>query len=507
MTMSSLMLSSLLAGLGAGCSCDRRNDADPPPMQSDSSDIAAGAVLVLGDIEGEVWRVDATGAKHLAVAGNLHRGDLVTAGNNGRALVRLSDGRELLIAPGTRLRVGESSKDGVTVELENGTIVSRTPTGRDNTSGVSLSVLTPFGITRIPASAGRVDVSLGRESVSMTVELGGVTFVDRTGRELLAKAGDRIEVTVGGAQLLPAQGIDDVETINETNTRLLPDRPASDIVLPTSRKLRIYADRVGEVTLTWPPALSQAHIEVSRDPEGKDVIMSGRTRVPRVTLNAPRGGDLYWRITGGDANKVLRGHARFRLDRGRSVLDLAHPQNVVTERSEGTKVYYQGARPALTFAFAKQDGARRYRVRVFRAGALAEPLFEKEVEKGASELRCPMPPGLLDEGSYLWHAQGIDAAGRAFGGRLNKLELVYENALTTLAIGRPRSGDVVVGDEVSVSGIAPLGDKLFVNGQPAPTDGKGRFDLRVGKAPTVVFKLVSRDGTESYWVRRLRMGS
>ncbi|HEY0708884.1 MAG TPA: hypothetical protein VGG33_18895 [Polyangia bacterium] len=499
-------LASLLVALPA---CDRGQDKTPVATPVEARAPQTLSTIVLGDIEGEVTRLDATGARHATAAGSLQPGDVVTAGDDGRALVRLSDGRELILAPGTRLRVGESSHDALSIELESGTIVSRR-SGADDGAGVSLSVLTPFGITRIPAGPGKLDISLGAEGAQVAVELGGVTFVDRAGRELSAKAGERIEVTVGGAQLLPAgaraEKLDEPagQAAAEAKTALLPERAASDLVLPTARKLRIYADRLSEVTLTWPPALAKARIEVSRDPAGKDLVMGGRTRVPRVTLSPPREGDLYWRIIGADPGKVLRGHAQFRPDRGRSVLDLANPQNLVTERSEGTKVYFQGARPALTFSYAKQEGARRYRVRVFRAGALAQPIFEQEV----TELRCPTPPGFLDEGSYLWHAQGIDGAGRILGGsRLNKLELVYENALNTLVIGRPRSGDLVVGDDVPVSGVAPLGERLFVNGHPAPTDDKGRFDLRVERASTLIFKLVGRDGRESYWVRRLRMGS
>ncbi|HEY0715926.1 MAG TPA: hypothetical protein VGF45_24805 [Polyangia bacterium] len=501
-----LALSLVLVGVD-GCSCERRDDAAATATATKST--AEPVVTIsIEAVEGDVCREDAAGVKTPVLAGGLRPGDVVTAAENGRARVRLADGREILIGPGTRLRITDAGQTGVSVALESGSIVSRRAGDAATDSDISLSVLTPFGITRIPAAPGAVDITIDGERLSVAVELGGVTFVDRAGRALSAAAGERIEVTVGGAQLLAAgsQGgasEGDEGSNNAADARLLPDRATGDLVLPTARKLRIYADRLGEVTLTWPPAFSRARIEVSRDPAGKDVIVSGRTRVPRFTLNPPREGNLYWRVTG-DAKKVLRGHARFHQDRGRSVLDLAHPENVVTERSEGTKVYFQGTRPALTFTFAKQQRAQRYRVQVFRAGALGQAVFEKEVV----ESRCPLPPGLLGEGNYLWHAQGLDETGRVLGGgRLNKLEIVYENALNTLAIGRPRSGDVVVGPDVPVSGVAPLGDKLFVNGHPAPTDEKGRFELRVERAETLIFKLVGRDGTESYWVRRLRMGS
>jgi hypothetical protein len=90
---------------------------------------------------------------------------------------------------------------------------------------------------------------------------------------------------------------------------------------------------------------------------------------------------------------------------------------------------------------------------------------------------------------------------------MNKLTIAYDNALTTLAIASPRPGARVEGDEVKVSGVAPLGSRLYVNGRPAPIDDKGRFDMRIQPSPSVVFRLVGRNGGESFWVRKLRVGS
>jgi hypothetical protein len=65
----------------------------------------------------------------------------------------------------------------------------------------------------------------------------------------------------------------------------------------------------------------------------------------------------------------------------------------------------------------------------------------------------------------------------------------------------------VRGPEVEVRGVAPLGSKLFVNGQRAPVDDTGRFALSVARAPAVVFKVVAADGSETYCVRGLKEGS
>jgi hypothetical protein len=141
---------------------------------------------------------------------------------------------------------------------------------------------------------------------------------------------------------------------------------------------------------------------------------------------------------------------------------------------------------------------------VFPAGQPDRPVIERVV----SEPRCAVDPGALSEGRYLWSATPLDGGGRPLGApSVNKLELAYDNARNTLAITHPRPDQAVSGSAVDVRGEAPLGAKLFVNGTPAAVDAKGRFALKVsGSPPVLVFRLVGRDGSESYWTRNLSRG-
>jgi hypothetical protein len=66
---------------------------------------------------------------------------------------------------------------------------------------------------------------------------------------------------------------------------------------------------------------------------------------------------------------------------------------------------------------------------------------------------------------------------------------------------------VATGPKVEALGVAPLGSKLYINGKPAHLDGKGRFQEKVSRAPAVVFRLVGKNGSESYWIRKLRVRS
>jgi hypothetical protein len=281
-------------------------------------------------------------------------------------------------------------------------------------------------------------------------------------------------------------------------------RAGSDVVLPTARGLHVYADGLPEVTLSWSSQGEASLVEVASDPDFKEVLLAGKVTGNSVTVPAPRRADLYWRVTGKGGEKVQTGHARFEPDRRRSVLDLEHPHNLVGESGPMTTVYFQGVVPTLTFSYAPKAGAARYRLQVFKAAALDHPIVERVV----ADTRCPVDANVLEEGSYVWHAVPLGPQGQELaGGRMNKLELVYDNALTRLAIGSPKPNEVATGLEVQALGVAPLGSKLYINGKQAHLDDKGRFQEKVSRAPAVVFRLVGKNGSESYWIRKLRVGS
>jgi hypothetical protein len=615
--------------------------SDPPPIQIQA--------------QGHVWRAHAGGLAEPISGGTLIVGETLSTGPDGKATVRLSEGRQIELGPNGLLRLRTGPDGRVTVDLENGLVTSRTA---ESGAGMELSILTPFGITRIPAAGGQVSVSVGPGGARIAVVMGTVIFVDRMGRQITAKADETVAVTLGKIELLrtepPVAGvqtldvmlsadqgpllvrrpgeprasprravpapegtlfqvapdgrarlvaagvrgrlgagavgrmgeasrgaaglrlgldlqrgsalltfdgsgkdelllgdpaapvvikIDEPTTISivagrrgprlmvvagtaevlsagssqrldpsaqvevtEGRVRALAHSQAA-VILPTARGLRVYADGLQEVTLSWPASLGEATVEVADDPELKDPSTVGRTAAGSVTVPAPSRGDLYWRVTthGSGGERVLLGQARFAPDRRRSVLDLERPRNLVTEAGPVTTVYFQGAVPALTFVFAGRPGALRYRLRIYRDDDLATPLVDRLV----NDTRCAVDAAPLREGRYLWHAVGIDTQGRDIGGggRMNKLELVYDNALTTLAIGSPRPGAAMTGPRVDASGVAPLGSKLYINGQPAVLDSKGRFAVSLERAPSLVFRLVAPNGSERYWVRKLRVRS
>jgi hypothetical protein len=630
----------LLIALALAC---RRQ---PPPPR-------AGTPAVEVQAEGTVWHARSEEPRQPFSAGPLGVGEMLVTGPDGKATVRLAGGRQLELGANGRLHLGASLDGRLVVEVESGRVTSRTSAAAGQ---VELTILTPFGITRVPAQPGEVSVSVAPDGGRVAVTVGSITFVDKEGRQLTARADETIEVSVGrvvlvrppssqapaaqpvdvmlsadegpllvrrpgepratrrravpapagttfqvapggrarmmalgvrahlgpgaagqvgeasggpgglhlglgldrGSALVTFDGagsdelllgdparplrvrVDEPTTIAVTATRRGPrvsvlagsaelvmgeeherldpsvlarfeggqmrvqGRGQAEVILPTARGLRVYADHLEEVTLSWPLSMGAARVEVSADPEFKDLIAAGRTSGGSVTVPVPPRGDLHWRVIG-PAERVMVGQARFAPDRRRSALDLERPRNLVSEVRPVTTVYFQSALPVLTFTFAPHPGAARHRLRVYREEQLGTPVVDRVVR----EIQCTLDATPLREGRYVWNVTAVAADGRELdgAGRLNKLELVYDNALTTLAIGSPRPGEAVSGSRVDATGVAPLGSKLFINGQAAPLDAKGRFAVSLERRPAVVFRLVGPDGAERYWVRKLRVRS
>jgi len=606
--------------------------------------------LMVTPTSGQLWRELPDGGRVPYTGHEGVEGELFVTSPEGGAVVRVGPGRQIEVGPNTRFKLHR--RDGQWVaELESGRVVSRST---EAAPSVVLTVLTPFGITRVPGGRSEATIGVDKEGVRIDVSLGEIAFVDPSGKTVTAGPRDAIEVKLGSVELVRAgstpaperlevmlsseigplliqapgerrftarraapapagtgfkvgsaggrarllapglqarleggaagrvgeasrsgtgrrfglvldrgSALISVEggqahevvldgkqpitlrateattfrvssergkaevvvlagsgevAVGDKHRRLAPDeraairgtrlavgaRPASDVVLPTARGLHVYADGLPEVTLSWSGGGGEGSlVEVASDPEFKDVLATGKVAGNSVTVPAPRRADLYWRVTG-KGDKALVGHARFEPDRRRSVLDLEHPHNLVGESGPMTTVYFQGVVPTLTFSYATKVGAARYRLRVYKAGALEQPIVERVV----ADTRCPVDANVLKEGSYVWHAVPLGPQGQELaGGRMNKLELVYDNALTRLAIGSPKPNEVATGPEVEALGVAPLGSKLYINGKQAHLDGKGRFQEKVSRAPAVVFRLVGKNGSESYWIRKLRVRS
>jgi hypothetical protein len=306
-----------------------------------------------------------------------------------------------------------------------------------------------------------------------------------------------VQLTYGGATKTVQAG--EVAELGKGLVVTPKARPA--LTLPTGRRVRVWASGLREVGLTWPAADGATRVEVSADGSFKDVMLSGKAVGSQVIIVPPASGELHWRVLGKDGEALSKGQALFAPEKIVATVG-GHPVGEVAETGLKATIFYQSALPALVFSFPPVEGAARYRVRLYKADDLQSPLLDKTV----ADHKCAAEPGKVGEGSYLWNATPLSAAGAEIaGGRMNKLDVVYDNAIVSLTIDRPQP-DEAAGSAATVAtrGVAPLGTRLFINGKQAPLDPRGRFDLEVPRAAAIVFRLVGADGSESFWIRSPR---
>jgi hypothetical protein len=237
-------------------------------------------------------------------------------------------------------------------------------------------------------------------------------------------------------------------------------------------------------------------LQVARDAEFADLLISGKISGSSSRLPPSGAQRLFWRVRDLEGKLLHGGQLRFAQESKRS--SGLSPHNDVHQTGQKAVVYYQSALPSLSLVFPKIEGAQKYGVQIFQAGNLAKPLIERTV----TAERCDLKAGELGEGSYLWSVTPVGGRASAGGSLMNKLEIVFDNAIAELIIERPSPGERA-GRTVAIQGVAPLGSRLLVHDKPVPLDARGRFSAEVPAAPMLVFRLIRGD-SESYWIRSLR---
>lgn len=358
-------------------------------------------------------------------------------------------------------------------------------------SGVGLSQAQgALGLTLDGSQPAKVTLD-GVELAGAKATTAAVTPVGKQ-RRIEVRAGE-LEVTKDGV----------TRTLKAGDTLLVGGGPLDEpraleaaLTLPIGRRVRVSADRLGLVGLGLPDD-AEHRVQVATDADFTSLVVDGAA-TKHVVVTAPARGELFWRTLDDAGQPQAQGRARFGADTA-SQREAQAKTDTVAETGLKATIYFQRVVPTLTFTFTPSEGAAGYLLRVYRAGELKKPAFEKKV----AEPKATVESGQLTEGAWLWSASPLDAAGNETGGgRMNKLDVVYDNSLTTLTIASPRNGDKA-GPAVRASGVAPLESALFINGKAAKLDAQGRFSVPVPKDDVVVFHLKSGGG-DSFWVRRLR---
>ncbi|MEW5742804.1 MAG: hypothetical protein AB1938_28060 [Myxococcota bacterium] len=365
-----------------------------------------------------------------------------------------------------------------------------------------------FEATGLEMKKGELEVSSPRQQktkvgvaagLGLVSDAGGQFAVRKVGGgfELEAKAGDVTVERDGQKPVVVPGGHTALIGAKDVQVK---DASREVVTLPSRNGLKLFHPGLKKVTLTWdgPDEVKDWRIAISNEPGFKNPSLDGVVHERFVTVPVPARGVLYWRVYLGDQEHE-RGNVQFSPEP--SSADLSRNKNLVPDGPDTTTIYYQDKPPVVTFTWAKEEGAARYALKVYREGELGKAIAERTTD----ETQVALPESTLAEGKYLWSVTPMDAKGKELkGGRLNKLHMVYDNAVPQLIIKSPRNGEAG-GKSVKVAGIAPVGAKVFVNGKAMELDEKARFESQVAPLPggRVVFRMVN-GAAETYTVRTVR---
>lgn len=430
-----------------------------------------------------------------------HAGDDAWKAPPRRGAVVAGDSVRTRRATGTRITVGEHAN--VTLEPDTELQVlapardEKVDRGRyDLVSGVALFELERGGpresVHEVKVGAQTVTVEAGLTAATVEVRAspngqGQVTV--RQGRALLAS----------GAAVEPGSVVD-IDRNGGTSVRALAStfvelRGGSNAVVR-------FAGDVPALRLTWdnvgggPPW----EVEVARDSQFKDSLWHDKLTRPAIATEDYRPGRYYWRVrttSGWTPGSFALEPSRDTECRG------CKRTNVIDDTGENTVVYFQKTLPAITLRWATVAAAATYHVKVFADGSFDKPLVDDTV----AETTLGLPSGKLAEGKYFWIVQALGEGDKELvTGRINGLEIAYDNAVVDLEIRSPAHQARINAEQVMTTGEVYLGGRLSINGKPVVLDKKGRFRetlaLRQGDNQ-LVYRTVGPDGVEQYHVRQV----
>lgn len=337
--------------------------------------------------------------------------------------------------------------------------------------------------------------------VVLVSDLGGqlTLLKTRNGFELSALAGD-VRVERPGAEAAEVPG-GKVAQITANGVKVVDD-PREVVTLPSKQGLRVFHPGVPRVALTWEGQDKAYQVTVSQEPGLTAPLIHGIVHQRYVNVDAPARGSLFWKVEDEAGKTIDSGSASFSPEVRRS--DLERQRNVVNDGSEKTTIFFQDKPPSVTFIYDPDTEAGQYRLSVYKEGQLGSPL----VERLSKEEQVVLPEGALGEGNYMWSVTPLGKNNEELrGGRMNKLQIVYDNAVLRLLITAPQNG-AAGGANVPVKGVAPVGSRVVLNGKAVELGEKSRFDTvaaPVGRG-VLVFRLF-QGAAESITVRTVRRGN
>jgi hypothetical protein len=450
----------------------RLGEVNALPVAPLMLDLRHGSAEVLPNGTRKFVRLRAADADRVAAGDTLRvNSGYLTAASGGNGRVTLTKGAEILVGSSGR----SAAAAQVGLGLKKGAI----------------EVLAPAKEELIVPVAGDLSiVTKGQARYTVTKTADGYVVTSLVGDVSVEREGFiPLRISGGGTAKVSAKGADVAA----------PSREA--VVLPSRNGLKLYQSSVRRVSLEWPAdeAVKRWHVIASTDSSLESPILEGDVQVPFVSVPVPPKGPIHWRVSA-NGSEVARGNVAIAPEPSDEAL--SRFRNVVPDGPDTTTIFYPDNPPVVTLTWEKDSEAAKYRVLVYRKGNLTKPFLERVVV----DEKVALPESTMAEGQYLWSLTPLDGRGREIrGGRMNKLHMVYDNAVPRLVVLTPHNG-ASVGGKLRTTGIAPLGGRLFINGKSVRLDEKSRFDTTTTTLAggRIVYRVVH--GASEYFVVRTVRG-
>lgn len=411
----------------------------------------------------------------------LAAGDTLRVTNGAVTLTPEKSDARVTLSPGTEVGIGESVRSGgaedVALDVKKGQLVIALPFGKKRT------IRPGDGVTLVAEQGGQVTVVRGKNGLELSSTVGDVVVTTEAGQSVTVKGGQTASITKTGVEA--------------------KDVGREALQLPTRQGVRLLHPGQERVSLVWSGDDDKGYrFQLGTDATLSKPVVDGIVHQTFFNTLAPARGALFWKVLDGET-EVGRGSVSCGPEKIGDELDGI--TNEVPAGPDKTVIYFQDKPPALTFTWKTPDKpVAEYLLKVYRAGNLTAPVQERRVSTTTAQL----PHGSIGEGKYQWDVTWLDAKGTPIGtaGKMNQLELNYDNAVRSLVIKAPRNGDAPAA-KVAVAGIAPMGVKVIANGQALALDAKARFSGQVTPlaGSRIAFRVVL-DGAETIIVRWLGRG-
>ena len=543
MSSSRFVVSVLCLLLASACG-KKGGSGDSVPTSAPDAGVEVARLV---SSKGEV-RLSRGGSGGPAAPGPLWSGDTLETGADGDGVVRFTNGRVVEVGPQTRAMMEEDGTGGV-VAVSSGGIMSRGPSGheapREGARG-QLSLLTPYGLARLPSEEDQVKVDVTPEAGNIEVLEGSVEVTAESGRTEKASRGQVVSLTSAGltvgsvqSESAPMQVLSAVGQVTWRHDDREPWRPVEgeDEALKDGGGVRVgRGDMVlklggGDSTLELRSGGELMVVGVARrasmDEARLDLVQgevrltlspgrSTRLVLPGLAVESPLGARLDVRRTEGGYSlaartgdvTLVRGTLREPLNAGQgavvtgtspAVLQPLEKAALALAPVEGQKVYHQHL-PEVALTWEEPGEVR---VEVASDEAFADLVLAGVARGGFVNVEAPA------EGALFWRVRpptGTTALAEGSASFSAEPSGRSRSRQPALALSIPHEGQRSA-PRVRAVGTFPEGSTLTVNGQAATSDARHRFDLSVaplGQPPMLVFRLSHPGSPDTYTVRVLK---